>query len=969
MAEPDPKKLKEERDFSALSAAIERGDLKAVKALIEGGTDVNLKSGVLGETPLLVAANNSRYSSRPDADKAIIAYLLSKGAKVDEKDRLGRTALYHVPSKDLAVMLLDKLPPDARKKYIDESKALNTAAGDSALFDYYLSLGADVTVVGFSGYSWVCSCGDDFGLLQKRLEALTPELRTKVINTPGVLVGLLQDPDTVPASVEYIARQPGFAGLNTLGHDSLSPLDLLNQRIETLEKAGQAEKAAAYRGVRDKLVAVGAKTSDAIIREAAKNYTNLPDYLASNKIDDTEILPTNAPLDMAMFPSVPTLPPRDYKGPPVNLLVIEKQSPFDVDSAPGKKHIEETAYVARGVGQKLRGTGPQRVQTVPIYKHLNWEMMGVERMALIGSEAQGAHTVISYSMGEPESLPWFNYSAKDPARLARIQTPIFHAAGNDAEDKKGGLPGQDVQDDWRNHWPRVVKVGASRRQAKSKGTGQEVAPYSENGSIFTAPMVHIMRPGGEKELNGTSFAAPYAAAVFSELKARYGKWDGNPNGLTDEQIYFVMTETANPNLVDSKDGTIIPHVRRADGKYFSKRSGFGQLDPLKADDMANRLFEYQQANGLTAAPYGEKKYTLPAGTEVNGYHHYAITLDEPVLVDNMFLDVRFRLDPPQANGLPANAARLVDAFIEHEGVNIPLNFAPDGTSTVAGLSGMHLPAGTKLVLKTQAPLQDGALTVRGGQGGPDNPIMRFMEETKGRLPPLDPIIEEALLKAKKEKKPDELPPVPQPQPVRPAAPPPPSGSGTPWGMLIGGGLGAVLGLVLGGGFNMQGLLIAAVAGVAGAFGGRWLQQYMEKPDATVSPPPPPDAVKVISQKKEAGNMYSAQIEVQGKPPLQIAGPVDSSRSEMRVETVKGNDGVERRLKEPKLIQLHGGLIHIGDPATRRTLLEIARAYNDPAKITRSEADVSMNDFSNGFVPDPNLPLIPAGQRQGIAPLP
>ena len=68
---------------SPLCNAISKGDVQAIKKLIEYGADVNEKSN--GMTPLMFAARYNKVE--------ILKFLVSKGAKIKEKDAKGFTAL------------------------------------------------------------------------------------------------------------------------------------------------------------------------------------------------------------------------------------------------------------------------------------------------------------------------------------------------------------------------------------------------------------------------------------------------------------------------------------------------------------------------------------------------------------------------------------------------------------------------------------------------------------------------------------------------------------------------------------------------------------------------------------------------------------------------------------------------------------------------------------------------------------
>ncbi len=68
---------------SPLCIAISKGDLEAVKKIIEYGANVNEKSN--GMTPLMFAARYNKVE--------ILKFLVSKGAKINLKDEKGYTAL------------------------------------------------------------------------------------------------------------------------------------------------------------------------------------------------------------------------------------------------------------------------------------------------------------------------------------------------------------------------------------------------------------------------------------------------------------------------------------------------------------------------------------------------------------------------------------------------------------------------------------------------------------------------------------------------------------------------------------------------------------------------------------------------------------------------------------------------------------------------------------------------------------
>ncbi|WP_348797403.1 ankyrin repeat domain-containing protein [Flavobacterium adhaerens] len=77
--------IKNYDDISPLNIAISKGDIVSVKKFLDYGSDVNEKSN--GLTPLMYAARYNKVE--------IIKLLLSKGARLNEKDEKGFTALKH----------------------------------------------------------------------------------------------------------------------------------------------------------------------------------------------------------------------------------------------------------------------------------------------------------------------------------------------------------------------------------------------------------------------------------------------------------------------------------------------------------------------------------------------------------------------------------------------------------------------------------------------------------------------------------------------------------------------------------------------------------------------------------------------------------------------------------------------------------------------------------------------------------
>jgi hypothetical protein len=100
----DGQNFLDDRGMSPLHHAVAQGDLAAVAALVEAGADPNLQVEY-GNSPLFAAVDDRGRTSSAletiDSDRwAITRVLLDHGARIDARDRLGRTVI------DLAVNTL-----------------------------------------------------------------------------------------------------------------------------------------------------------------------------------------------------------------------------------------------------------------------------------------------------------------------------------------------------------------------------------------------------------------------------------------------------------------------------------------------------------------------------------------------------------------------------------------------------------------------------------------------------------------------------------------------------------------------------------------------------------------------------------------------------------------------------------------------------------------------------------------------
>jgi len=151
------------------------------------------------------------------------------------------------------------------------------------------------------------------------------------------------------------------------------------------------------------------------------------------------------------------------------------------------------------------------------------------------------------------------------------QVVVVASAGND------GLGGN-VKVTYPASYPGVLAVAASDRN-------NERAPFSQSGEFVgvAAPGVDIVSTvpgGGHCADNGTSFSAPYVAAVAALLKAKYPT-------LTAQEIVAQIEQTA--------ERSIAGHDRLV---------GWGVVDPVKAltdADPAHPIQSPKPDGGVTAA--------------------------------------------------------------------------------------------------------------------------------------------------------------------------------------------------------------------------------------------------------------------------------------------------------------------------------------------------------------------------------
>ncbi|KAJ7525296.1 hypothetical protein O6H91_17G044500 [Diphasiastrum complanatum] len=138
--EDDP--LAEKPAIKKVWEAVKEGNLEEVRRSIESGEDVSLPNPVTLDTPLLIAAKT--------AHKEMLTFLLSKGASVTNRNRVGDTALHWAAFKgdeELVLLLLSKgADKDARGEFSNTPLHLACCGNHYSVANILLQEGASVTI-------------------------------------------------------------------------------------------------------------------------------------------------------------------------------------------------------------------------------------------------------------------------------------------------------------------------------------------------------------------------------------------------------------------------------------------------------------------------------------------------------------------------------------------------------------------------------------------------------------------------------------------------------------------------------------------------------------------------------------------------------------------------------------------------------------------------------------------------------
>ena len=136
--------LAKETDAAGLTALHYVNSIKACELLIDAGADVNAQSKMNLLTPLHLAASGK--------DLGVMLTLISKGAKVNEMDNSGRSALHWAIAKNSQPVMVEELIKNGANVNLPSGKSANTPLhyaakeGNAPALKILLQNGADLNI-------------------------------------------------------------------------------------------------------------------------------------------------------------------------------------------------------------------------------------------------------------------------------------------------------------------------------------------------------------------------------------------------------------------------------------------------------------------------------------------------------------------------------------------------------------------------------------------------------------------------------------------------------------------------------------------------------------------------------------------------------------------------------------------------------------------------------------------------------
>lgn len=677
-----------------LHSAAQEIDHEMVEYFIDQGLDVNARDN-MQQTPLIMAANSFAgggfFGGARDGKVETVKALIEAGADPMAKDDIGRSPIRaSVVSSDLEVLNLLLSEIDDPKKV---TEFVNEAGSEGNTILH------DVMHEGLSA--------DDLAMVKKLVEVGADVNQLNDLGqSPLDLVGALK--------TGFSDTGPGPAlGFTELGTDPKMKADVFDFLVDKGARPGQEIDG-------NRINAALERTKDMTIGQMLQDQ------------EAQLVMPSNFSAEerQESFGAVPRLQSSKPEGTRVFGFSIEAGDKMIGDE--DGKHIQWTTDTFSGVRQQLSGgesdgrvfglkdmlTAARRFEMPAIFGGSTASSASIIpdagmdmplRLLLRRPEMEDGQIVVNLSWGDFKELKVDELMSTNQQDYAAAQQfydqfniVAFRAVGNSGDQ----LDAQDSPAIF--HIKNIASVAAAEKGADGRYI---IEGYSNDNPTFSAPLALMasQEEGQEKKvLEGTSFASPYAAAVYSELAENHGISDKNPDGLTYEELMYVMSSTAVRD-VDAQVGSsdvAVPVTYRVNGAGlgYSEQAGFGVIDAAAADQLASRLVEMKRELGVETVSQ-EQSYTIdPAGAGLNqdGTNTYRITVTEDILVQNIHLNLR------------SDEGSNLEATLQGESITSKVNISPNGSATVHDHMGETIKAGTELIITTSAPLKDGSgIEIRG----------------------------------------------------------------------------------------------------------------------------------------------------------------------------------------------------------------------------------------------------------------
>ncbi len=529
-------------------------------------------------------------------------------------------------------------------------------------------------------------------------------------------------------------------------------VDLVNYVLKSVQTA-EGEDSSAYKQnvkILELLRAQGGKSMEELSIELSNNYPSIEALLEGEKAN---YLIVSTP-DSKNFSTVPALPKMQAKGPPVKLMVLEGLPSKTVSE---DEHHTLTTTIATGTLAKLLGENYVPGTVIGMRCSLSFTGHSQEQNILLRrllqrKEVQAGSVIFSKSESsthgkvDHNALPdYFTYEDS----MAHRYNPVSYTSSGNDEVATDGKSQQHIGTILLA--PRTMSIGAAYDNREAKTI--ELEGYSSQGATLLAPVLPLLTAdwltspwaeAGAKSrdtIHGTSFSTPYAAAVHTAIVQRYGQWEKNPYGLTPEEVEWTLIVSADKQIVDGAKGNKVVFTPNNAGMAYDprNRAGFGVINPLKADELAHKLYEYKQAQHISSVECNisvdltPAELLFPNKTPDNTSYLYPIAVPQSVLLKNVALGLQFyELAPDAQKAEYDEKTRIVT--LEFDGKSYPINLSGEGTGLSPAMNSVTLPKGSKVILRTELSLKSAHIDFNGLDPDPKtNALLPFIRKQQHDL--------------------------------------------------------------------------------------------------------------------------------------------------------------------------------------------------------------------------------------------